>query len=66
MILCNVALLVFLQSDLEYYKEQYRQLKSENETLKNRVDELGDEMESAKVCCFWLIIWDDVIKYCVI
>ena len=41
---------IFLQGDLEYFKEQYRQLKSENASLKERVEELGDEMESAKVC----------------
>ena len=41
---------IFLQGELEYYKEMYRQLRSENETLKDKVDELGDEIESAKVC----------------
>ena len=41
---------IFLQGELEYFKEQYRQLKSENALLKDKVEELGDKMESAKVC----------------
>ena len=41
---------IFLQGELEYYKEMYRQVKSENEMLKSKVDKLVDEMESAKVC----------------
>jgi len=42
--------LYFLQGEVEYYREQYRKLKSENETLRDRVEELGEEVESTKVC----------------
>jgi len=41
---------LFLQGEVEYYREQYRKLKSEHESLIDRVDELAEEMESAKVC----------------
>jgi len=41
---------IFLQGGVEYYREQYQKLKSENELLRDRVNELGEEVESAKVC----------------
>jgi len=41
---------IFLQGEVEYYREQYRKLKGEHETSRDRVDELGEEVESAKVC----------------
>ena len=34
---------------MEYYREQYRMLKSENESLRDKIDDLGEEVESAKV-----------------
>ena len=36
---------IFLQDEAEYYREQYRKLKGEHKTLRDRVEELGEEME---------------------
>ena len=38
-----------LQEDAEYYKEQYRKLKGENDTLRDKVEDLREEVESAQV-----------------
>ena len=39
----------YLQGDTEYYREQYRKLKGENDTLRNKVEDLSEEVESAQV-----------------
>ena len=39
----------YLQGVVEYYREQYRKLKGENDTLRNKVENLSEEVESAQV-----------------
>jgi len=41
---------IFLKDEVEYYREQYQKLITEYETLRDRVNELGEEVKSAKVC----------------
>jgi len=54
---------IFLQGEVEYYRERYRNLKSENESLRDTVEELGEEVESAKVCnCVLYVVYMKRLK----
>ena len=43
--------IIYLQGDVEYYREQYRKLKGENESLRDKVEDLREEVESVQVGC---------------